>query len=305
MMSTKKKAFLISTVCLYAFAVFGQWIIVMMLHLEGYAEQVDMRLRMLVIIGLCVGAVRLFRRNGKLGRFWGLVFGVIVAAGLLFFAGNSLYHMQDKTGTYYVGGWFDDRYYDVHWYSEIDWQEERGKLWRLSRWFGRGEPWYPFDDALLENAPEDVDWASDEPYRTELDNRERVRYILWRSDADMLLNLLCYRLGRWVWCVYLLIALAWTGSGIALLSELEERRDLLLALPALCLLIILVWLPALSCPGLIYSCHSLLFTAASDDSVLLHICAVAPAFGLLFGLTLGDGEKKLLDRIAETLKKVF
>ncbi len=304
-MSTKKIAFLISTICLYAFAVFGQWIIAMMVHLDGYGEQADMRLGTLVIIGLCVGAVWLFRRSGKLGRFWGLVFGVIITAGILFFAGNSLYHMQDKKDTYYVGGWVDDRYYDIHWRSEIDWQEERGKLWRLSHWVGRGEPWYPYDDAVLESAPEDVDWASDEPYRTELDNRDRVRHIIWNSYADMLLNLLCYRLGRWVWCVYVLIALAWTGSGIAMLFELKTRRDLLLALPALGLLAILIWLPTLSCPGLVYSYHGLLFTAESSDTALLHYCAVAPAFGLLFGLTLGEREKKLMERIAEKLKKVF
>ena len=304
-MSTKKKVFLISTLCLYAFAVFGQWIIVMTVHQGGYAKQAEMRLITLLIAGICVGAIRLLQKNGRIGRFWGLVFGVIITVSIVVFAGTTLSHMKDKNDSYYVGGWIGDQYYDVHWYSELDWQEERGKLWRLSHWVGRGEPWYPYDDAVLESAPEDVDWASDEPYRTELDNRDRVRHILWSSHADMLLNLLCYRLGRWVWCVYVLIALAWTGSGIAMLFELETRRDLLLALPALCLLAILIWLPTLSCPGLVYSYHGLLFTAESSDTALLHYCAVAPAYGLLFGLTLGDREKKLLDRIAEKLKKVF
>ena len=43
-MSTTKKTFLISTICLYAFAVFGQWIIVMTVHQGGYAKQAEMRL---------------------------------------------------------------------------------------------------------------------------------------------------------------------------------------------------------------------------------------------------------------------
>ena len=55
-MSTKKKTFLISTICLYAFAVLGQWIIVMMYHQSGYAEQADIRLATLVITGICVAS---------------------------------------------------------------------------------------------------------------------------------------------------------------------------------------------------------------------------------------------------------
>ena len=304
-MSTKKKVFLISTLCLYAFAVFGQWIIVMTVHQGGYAKQAEMRLITLLIAGICVGAIRLLQKNGRIGRFWGLVFGVIITVSIVVFAGTTLSHMKDKNDSYYVGGWIGDQYYDVHWYSELDWQEERGKLWRLSHWFGRGEPWYPYDDAVLENAPDNVDWAKDEPYHSELDKRERVRHILWNSDADMLLNLLCHRLGRWVWCLYFLIALSWTGAGIALLRELETKRDLLLTFPALCLLAILLWLPTLSCLGLVYSYHGLLFTANSSDTVLLHYCAAAPASGLLLGLTLGEKEKVLLDRIAAELQRGF
>ena len=74
-MSTKKKVFLISTLCLYAFAVFGQWIIVMTLHQGDYAQQAEMRLITLLITGICVGAIRLLQKNGRIGRFWGLVFG--------------------------------------------------------------------------------------------------------------------------------------------------------------------------------------------------------------------------------------
>ena len=43
-MSTKRKAFLISSICLYAFAVFGQWIIMMTVHPGAYAEQAEKRL---------------------------------------------------------------------------------------------------------------------------------------------------------------------------------------------------------------------------------------------------------------------
>lgn len=263
-----------------------------------------MRLLTLAAAGLCAALVWLFRQEGKIKRFWGCVFALITAGCMAASVGASLYQIQDGDDSFYVGSWVGDRYYDTHWKSELNWREESGRLWRLSRWFGGGEAWSRYEEELLENLPEDVDWES-EPYHSALEERQRFRSLLWESDSELLLNLLCYRLGRWTWCVYLLLALAWTGAGIALLTEVSPRRDLILAGIALCLLAVRLWLPALSCLGLVYSARGPLFTAPSGEPYLFVLCTVVPAFGLLLGLTLSAAENEKLSQAAERLKKVF
>lgn len=304
-MSEKKRVFLISAIVLYIFAILGQWIIEMIYHEINYSRQAESRLLMIVIASICAWAARICRQSIKIKPIWGKVFSAFIVACLMLFIGSSLQNMRETRGTYSTDNWIDDRYIDKRWTGALDWLEEGTELWRASRWFGRGAPLYPYDDGILKGAPENVDWETDEPYHGMLDNRARAIRICCSGESSMLLPLLCHRLGRWVWCLYLLIALVWTGSGLALLLDMKSRGELLLGIPAFCGLSVLLWLPILSCPGLVCSYHGPLFTFRADKSVLLQLLAIAPTLGALYGLAFEEEKESLLTRITEKLKAVF
>lgn len=128
--------------------------------------------------------------------------------------------------------------------------------------------------------------------------------MLYDRGEKLLLNLTNYLLGRWIWLVYLLLALLWTGSGMSLLSERRSRGETLLLILPFLMLAIRIWLPALDCCGLVCSCVGPLFTYDYEDA-FIQLCAVAPAFGLLFGMTLSEREEKLLNRLTAWLKKTI
>ena len=302
-MKEKRKLFYISTIGLYLFAVFGQWVCGLAYDNQRCLQQREMRLRMLAVIAVCVLCVRLLRGDGRSKRVWRTILGAALSVCMLAAMVYPLLQACNTRDSFAVHPRLIEREGGAHWTGELDWLEEEKKLWKLSHWAGRGEVWYQLDDAVLENAPADADWES-EPYRSALEESCRGRYMLYDHGEKLLLNLTNYLLGRWIWLAYLLLALLWTGSGMTLFAEKKSRGETLLLSLAFLLPALRIWLPTLDCCGLVYSCVGPLFSCAQGDAPT-QLCAVAPAFGFLIGLTLSEKEKELLTRMTVWLKKTI
>ena len=302
-MKKKRRLFLVSTISFYLFAVFGQWVCCLAYENQSYSQQREMRLRMLAVIALCVFCAWLLRGGSRKKRVWRMILGTVLSASLVAGMAYPLLQLSNTRDSYAVHPRLVECEGRAHWTGELDWREEKKNLWILSRWAGRGADWYQVDASVLENAPEDADWEA-EPYRSALEEKCRARHMLYNCGEELLLNLTNYLLGRWIWLVYLLLALLWTGSGISMLLEKRSRGETLLLSLSFLLLTIRIWLPALDCCGLICSCVVLLFTY-NDGDVLIQLAAVAPSFGLLIGLTLSESEENLLSRMTAWLKKTI
>ncbi len=302
-MKEKRTLFYISTIGLYLFAVFGQWVCCLAYENQSYSQQREMRLRMLAVIAVCVLCVWLLRGGGRKKRVWRTILGAALSVCLVAGMAYPLLQLNNTRDSFTVHPRLVGYEGEAHWKAELDWREEKKNLWHLSRWAGRGDDWYRQDASVLENAPEDVDWET-EPYRSALEEKCRARYMLYDRGEELLLNLTNYLLGRWIWLVYLLLALLWTGSGLSLFSERRSGSETLILILSFLLLTVRIWLRALDCCGLVCSDVGLLF---SDDNqeALIQLAAVAPAFGLLIGLTLSESEEDLLSRMTAWLKKTI
>lgn len=302
-MKEKRKLLFASTIGLYLFAVFGQWVCGLAYDNQSYSQQREMRLRMLAVIAACVLCVRLLRGGGRKKRVWRTILGATLSVCIVAGVAYPLLQVNNTRDSYAVNPCLIERAGGAHWTAELDWREEKKNLWNLSRWAGRGADWVQVDASVLENAPEDVDWET-EPYRSALEEKCRAQYMLYDRGEELLLNLTNYLLGRWSWCVYMLLVLLWTGSGLSMLLEKKSRGETLLLSLSFLMLTVRIWLPALDCCGLVYACVGPLFTCGDGD-VLIQPGTVAPAFGLLFGLTLYEKEEAMLNRIMAWLKKTI
>ena len=302
-MKKKRKLFFASTIGLYLFAVFGQWVCDLPYNNQNLGQQREMRLRTLAVIAVCVFCIRLLRGENRRRRIYRMVLGT--ALSVCFIAGivYPLLQVNNTHDSFAVHPRLIEREGGTYWSGELDWLEEKKNLWNLSRWTGRGVDWYQVDASVLDSAPENVDWEA-EPYRSALEEKCRAWHMLYNYGEELTLNLLNYLLGRWSWCVYLLLALLWTGSGLSLFSERKSWGETLLLILSFLLLTVRIWLPVLDCCGLFYSCIGPLFTGDSQEALTQHV-AVAPALGLVFGLTLSEEKVELLNRMTAWLKKTI
>ena len=302
-MKEKRKLLYISTIGLYLFSVFGQWVCRLAYDNLSYSQQREMRLRMLAVIALCVLCVWLLRGGGRKKHVWRVILGAALSVSIVAAMAYPLLQLNNTRDSYAVHPRLIEREGRAHWTAELDWREEKKNLWSLSHWVGRGADWYQVDASVIENKPEDADWET-EPYRSALEEKCRARYMLYSHGEKLLLNMTNYLLGRWIWVAYLLLALLWTASGLSLFSERRSRGETLLLSLAFLLLTIRIWLPALDCCGLVCSCVGPLFIYDYGNA-LIQLLALAPAFGLLIGLTLSEREEELLNRMTAWLKKTI
>ena len=82
-MKEKRKLFYISTIGLYLFAVFGQWVCGLAYDNQRCLQQREMRLRMLAVIAVCVLCVRLLRGDGRSKRVWRPILGAALSVCML------------------------------------------------------------------------------------------------------------------------------------------------------------------------------------------------------------------------------
>lgn len=146
-MKEKRKLFYISTIGLYLFAVFGQWVCGLAYDNQRCLQQREMRLRMLAVIAVCVLCVRLLRGDGRSKRVWRPILGAALSVCMLAAMVYPLLQACNTRDSFAVHPRLIEREGGAHWTGALDWLEEEKKLWKLSHWAGRGEVWYQLDDA--------------------------------------------------------------------------------------------------------------------------------------------------------------
>lgn len=282
----RKKWFLIALGLLIVFAVVGQ-IACDKIALESRRGQYWDHQRGLPYLGITIGvtcvaagaiylAVRFFPVKNKAAKIFAWLLGIAMTAWMLLVSGLYIYVSLDS-GDIYHAGW---------WIGYVDKLEEERALWRKTRWFGRGDEYYQYDYNIFANAPTEEYRAKEEPYHTAVDERYKAETVYQNFDSVTMLNVLSHFYGRWVWLLYLLIALVSVALAISMLPLVGNLCIKILYCAACLLFIVITVMPALNGCGLIYDGVSgPPFTGYGQGSWRFGMFITGPALGIMFGLS--------------------
>ena len=281
----RKKWFLIALSLLIAFAVIGQ-IACDEIALKSRRGQYWDYHRGLPYLWITIGvtcvaagaiylAVRFFPVKPKTCKIFAWLLGIAIAGWMLLISGM---HIYKSSGS-------GDIYHAVWWIGYVDKLEEEQALWRKTRWFGRGDEYYQYDYEVFANAPTEEYRAKEEPYHTAVEERYKAETVYQYFDSDTMLNVLSYFYGRWVWLLYLLIALASIALAISMLPLVGSIYAKILYCAACFLFMVIMIMPALNGCGLAYDGISgPPFTGPSSGYWWFGILITAPALGIMLGL---------------------
>lgn len=239
-----------------------------------------------VILTFCEVAIIYFiakglARKGTAARIFAWIVGVITFLYMIFMSSLLIFGSPDSVEVYGAGWWI----------GQVDKQEEEQRLWSLSHWVGRGDPYYEYDDAIVATPAEKEAQAMAEPYHSALDERVRAETVYRYYYSDTLLNVLSYLFGRWVWLIYVAIAIIWMVLGIRALPKVNGIPLKLLYLSTWLLFSAVVWLPALNACGLKFSYYGPPFTGFSSAYWEFNLIMVGPPLAIMFFLLSGSGYK--------------
>lgn len=264
------------TLALVLFAVLGQIACDRLGSVKGLSHQwITIALTFLEICVLVV-CVRFLSRPGKVLLFVRRILGATVIAFMLFIAYFLIFAAPDRVETYSTGWWI----------GAVDKLEEEQRLWSVSHWVGRGDAYYEYDDSLAETPAKSEKEAREEPYHSAVDERARAEIAYRYYDSDTMLNVLSYVYGRWVWLVYLAIAIAWTAAGIWASAQVRGLPAKLLYFVSWALFTVVVWLPALNGCGLRFSYYGPPFTGFDSAYREYHRLMVGPPLGIILSFAI-------------------
>lgn len=281
----RKKWFLIALGLLIVFAAVGQFACDEIALASRRGQLWDYQ-RGLPYLGITIGvtcasagviylAVRFFPVKYKAAKIFAWLLGIVAAAWMLLSSGLYIYASTDSGDVYHAGWWI----------GYVDKLEEERALWRKTRWFGRGDEYYQYDYAVFANAPEEEYRAKEEPYHTAVDERYKAETVYQDFDSVTMLNALSYFYGRWVWLLYLLIALASIALAISMLPLAGNLCTKILYCAACLLFMIITIMPALNGCGLVYDDASgPPFTGYGYGYWGFGIFITGPALGIMLGL---------------------
>lgn len=121
-MKEKRKLFYISTIGLYLFAVFGQWVCGLAYDNQRCLQQREMRLRMLAVIAVCVLCVRLLRGDGRSKRVWRPILGAALSVCMLAAMVYPLLQACNTRDSFAVHPRLIEREGGAHWTGALDWR---------------------------------------------------------------------------------------------------------------------------------------------------------------------------------------
>lgn len=220
-------------------------------------------------------AVRFFPVKYKASKILARLLGIAMAAWMLLVSGLYIYVSLDS-GDIYHAGW---------WIGYVDKLEEERALWRKTRWFGRGDEYYQYDYDIFANAPVEEYRAKEEPYHTAVDERYKAETVYQDFDSVTMLNVLSYFYGRWVWLLYLLIALASVALAISMLSLAGNLCTKILYCVACFLFMVITIMPSLNGCGLVYDGASgPPFTGYGQGYWRIGMFITGPSLGIMLGL---------------------
>jgi len=161
-------------------------------------------------IGLVFLAVRFFPVKRIVLNVIAWVLGFAMAGWMLFCTGMTIYRATDSGDVYGAAGL---------WIAYVDKLEEERMVWSKSHWFGHGDDVYKYsyDEFVEAHSHLSLGHEEEEPYNSILDERYKQEYVFEYLHSDTMINVLSYFYGRWVWLIYLLMALSSVALAISLL----------------------------------------------------------------------------------------
>ena len=237
----------------------------------------------LAAMGLVFLAVRFFPIRRVVLRVFAWILGIAVAVWLLAFSGAYLIRGTDPGDIYGGAGGY---------LAYVDKLEEERRLWNKCHWFGHGDGFFTYSWEEYVDALDHLDYmeADEEPYSTIADEWDRGAYAFQYYHSETMLNVLSYFYGRWVWLLYLLLALLSVGLAVSMLLVAGKLPGKLFYSAAMIMYAIMVIMPALNgCAWVYAGVVGPPFTGT--DAYYLEFAAflTGPAIGIMLGLV---GRKK-------------
>lgn len=277
---------LYTVLALVFFAVIGQAACDQLGTLKGSVRQwLTIASTVIEIVVLFVAARFISRKT----RILAWVAGVLAFLYMLFIAFLLLFAVSSPIEIYGAGWWI----------GRVDKLEEEQRLWFLSHWVGPGDPYYEYDDSVVEIPAETEAQSLEEPYHSALDERARAETTYWYYYSDTMINVLSYLYGRWVWLIYLAIAIAWVAVGARASCLVCGIPSKLLYFASWLLFTIVIWLPALNGCGLRYFDYGPPFTGFPRGYWEYNLLMVGPPLGVMLFLAMRNS---CVDSCAEIAK---
>lgn len=264
------------TLALVLFAVSGQAACDQLGSVKGLSRQwITIALTLLEICALVV-CIRFLSRPGRVLLFVRRILGAAAVAFMLFVAWLLVFAAPDQVESYGTGWWI----------GQVDKLEEERHLWSVSHWVGRGDAYYEYDDSVAVVPAKSETEALEEPYHSAADERYRAEVAYEYYYSDTMLNVLGYIYGRWVWLVYLVIAIAWTAAGIWASSRTRGLPAKLLYFASWTLFTVVIWLPALNGCGLRFSYYGPPFTGFGSAYLEYNLLMAGPPLGIMLSFVM-------------------
>lgn len=215
-------------------------------------------------------------RKGRITRILAWVAGVLAFLYMLFIAFLLLFAVSSPIEIYGAGWWI----------GRVDKLEEEQRLWSLSHWVGHGDPYYEYDDSVVEIPAETEAQSMEEPYRSALDERVCAETTYRYYYSDTMINVLSYLYGRWVWLVYLAIAISWMAAGVRASCLICGIPSKLLYFASWLLFTVVICLPALNGCGVRFFDYGPPFSGFSRAYWEYNLLVVGPPLGVMQSLVM-------------------
>lgn len=227
----------------------------------------------LYVVAMCLTG------KGKAIRIIAWIVGVVAFLYMVFISSLLIFGSPNSVEVYGAGWWI----------GQVDKLEDEQSLWSLSHWVGHGDPYYEYDDSVVATPVEKEAQAMEEPYHSAVDERVRAETVYRFYYSDTLLNVLSYLFGRWVWLVYLAMAVVWMIFGALASSKVRKIPLKLLYLSSWLLFSAVVCMPALNTCGFKFSYYGPPFTGFSSAYWEFNLMMVGPPLAIMFYLLSKDG----------------
>lgn len=265
---------LYTVLALVLFAIIGQAACDRLGTLKGGARQWLMIAFMVFEILVLSVTVLFLSGKGRITRILAWIAGVL-AFLYMFFIAFLLLFAESSPIEIYGAGW---------WVGRVDKLKEEQRLWSSSHWVGPGDSYYEYDDSVVEIPAETEAQSMEEPYRSAFDERARAEVTYRYYYSDTMINVLSYLYGRWIWLIYLTIAIVWIVAGVRASCLVCGIPSKLLYFASWLLFSIAIWLPALNGCGRHFFDYGPPFTGFSRAYLEYNLLVVGPPLGVISAL---------------------
>lgn len=221
--------------------------------------------------------VRYFPLGAQAMKILAWILGIVAGVWMLFVSGYYLCLSSDPTDVYGAAGL---------WISYVDKREVEKTVWDKSHWLGRGDDVYEtgFQQYLEAKNHLYLGNEGEEPYHSIVDERERIEFVFRLFQWNTMINVLSYCYGKWVWLLYLTIAVLNVGLALSLLRAAETVPGRMLYLSAWILGTVFSLIPVLGGCGFVYAPCGPPFTGYGPTCWGLNVLTAGIAYGVILGI---------------------